>query len=322
MAAQTGAFLPNEVLSDISDFISDYDVENLSFLSRAFAAVVAKRWPIINAESKMFYKTHLNHRVWEYRKIEDYFKENQELTTERREQITARNQIDKELIEYSWAIFQEWSKKGVMNEDPILKELQEHPLYKEDPEGFMPEGIYDSSELLPWEIIYVLYKENAELTMERRDQISADFHIEKILIEAHWNAFQRIYDSQQGKPKESEFWEWVEYQQELQEIMEQYDPTMATPVSTAKSKAYWYQGQRHKQQIIEDQFKENQELTVERRDEIYTELDKCPYAHFIDKQLVVQYWILLHRRNKQNDRADEMLKLFADDSSQETAPEE
>lgn len=49
MAAQNGILIPNEVLSDISDFVRVNEVKNLTFVSRTFSAVTAKRLSIINA---------------------------------------------------------------------------------------------------------------------------------------------------------------------------------------------------------------------------------------------------------------------------------
>ncbi|KAI1708750.1 variant SH3 domain-containing protein [Ditylenchus destructor] len=49
-------FLPNELLSDISNFVPDDDVKNLTFLSRAFATVTAKRLPILSVKNKILSK--------------------------------------------------------------------------------------------------------------------------------------------------------------------------------------------------------------------------------------------------------------------------
>ncbi|KAI1717834.1 hypothetical protein Ddc_09684 [Ditylenchus destructor] len=174
-------------------------------------------------------------------------------------------------------MLQEWSKEDRMDEDPFLALLQEHPLYKEDPEGFWAMatfgyasshrmGTYEymkfflslaSPYLDTWEIIDVLYRENPELTVERRDQICADFHIDKILIEALWCHLQRYH-----------------------------------------------------QRIIEKSFKENPELTMER----LTKISACSSASLmqgsgygIDKELIEGYWSVLQRRSKQNARADETI---------------
>ncbi|KAI1709010.1 CBR-LIN-24 protein [Ditylenchus destructor] len=53
-------FLPNEVLSDISDFLPNDDVEDLVFLSRAFATVTAKRLPIINETYEFPFERHVD----------------------------------------------------------------------------------------------------------------------------------------------------------------------------------------------------------------------------------------------------------------------
>ncbi|KAI1708751.1 CBR-LIN-24 protein [Ditylenchus destructor] len=53
-------FLPNELLSDITNFLPNDDVENLVFLSRAFVAVTAKRLPIINEKYKSPYERHID----------------------------------------------------------------------------------------------------------------------------------------------------------------------------------------------------------------------------------------------------------------------
>ncbi|KAI1713063.1 PDZ domain (Also known as DHR or GLGF) domain-containing protein [Ditylenchus destructor] len=48
-------FLPNELLSDISNFVPDDDMKNLTFLSRAFATVTVKRLQIINVKKEILY---------------------------------------------------------------------------------------------------------------------------------------------------------------------------------------------------------------------------------------------------------------------------
>ncbi|KAI1708755.1 variant SH3 domain-containing protein [Ditylenchus destructor] len=52
--------LPNEVLSDISAFLPNDDVEDLAFLSRAFAAVTAKRFPVINEKYRSPFERHID----------------------------------------------------------------------------------------------------------------------------------------------------------------------------------------------------------------------------------------------------------------------
>ncbi|KAI1710551.1 PDZ domain (Also known as DHR or GLGF) domain-containing protein [Ditylenchus destructor] len=47
--------LPNELLSDINNFVPDDNVKNLTFLSRSFAAVTVKRLQIINVKKEILY---------------------------------------------------------------------------------------------------------------------------------------------------------------------------------------------------------------------------------------------------------------------------
>ncbi|KAI1708754.1 variant SH3 domain-containing protein [Ditylenchus destructor] len=144
MAAQNH-IVPIKILFDISNFIPDDDVQNLTFVSRALAVVMMKKLPIIEAN---------------------------ELSFCRGDEITIYGEMDKEGFYF-----------GTLNGVRGLV-----------PSNFLPSNLQD---LQPWEIIRILYREDPELTMERRDRISANFHFDKILVEEYWSLL--IHRNKKGK---------------------------------------------------------------------------------------------------------------------------